>query len=84
MWAAFIPNPKFKLMEQLREVMRLEHYAIQTEQSYSEWIRRYIHFHNMRSREELVPGTQYVELLLRDLALNGRVSANATRIWCSD
>src|SRR6266404_825599 len=76
MWAAVIPNPKLKLMDQVREVMRLKHYAIRTEQSYSEWIRRYIRFHGMRSREELTPGTQKVELFLSDLAVNGHVSAS--------
>jgi len=56
--------------------MRLKHYAIRTEQSYSEWIRRYIRFHGMRWRGELTPGTQKVELFLSDLAVNGHVSAS--------
>jgi len=28
-----IPNPKLKLLEQVREVMRLKHYSIHTERS---------------------------------------------------
>ena len=48
-----IPNPKLKLMEQVREIMRLKHYSIRTEGSYCDWIRRYIKFHGIRSREEL-------------------------------
>ena len=56
--------------------MRLKHYAIRTEQSYSEWIRRYFRFHGMRSRAELTPGTQKFELFLSDLAVNGHVSAS--------
>ena len=40
-----IPNPKLKLMEQIPEVIRLKHYSIRTERCYSDWIRRYIHFH---------------------------------------
>jgi hypothetical protein len=35
-----IPNPKLKLMDQVREVMRVKHYAIRTEQADCEWIRR--------------------------------------------
>jgi hypothetical protein len=31
---AVIPNPKLKLLEQVREVLRLRHYSIRTEQSY--------------------------------------------------
>jgi hypothetical protein len=45
------PNPKLKLLDQVREVMRLKHYAIRTERSYCDWIRRYIKFHQMRSRD---------------------------------
>ena len=34
-----------KLMDQVRQTMRLHHYSIHTERSYCEWIRRYVHFH---------------------------------------
>ena len=71
-----IPNPKLKLMDQVREVLRVKHYAIRTEQAYCEWIRRYVKFHRMRSREELFPGTDRVELFLSDLAVNGHVAAS--------
>ena len=63
-------------MDQVREVLRVKHYAIRTEQAYCEWIRRYVRFHGMRSREELFPGTEKVELFLSDLAVNGRVAAS--------
>ncbi len=39
-WDVVIPNPKLKLMDQVREVLRVKHYAIRTEQAYCEWIRR--------------------------------------------
>jgi len=52
---AVIPNPKLKLLDQVREVMRLRHYSIRTEQTYCDWIRRYIQFHQMTSREHLQP-----------------------------
>ena len=71
-----IPNPKLKLMDQVREVLRVKHYAIRTEQAYCDWIRRYVRFHGMRSREELFPGTDKVELFLSDLAVNGQVAAS--------
>ena len=29
-------------MDQVREVLRVKHYAIRTEQAYCDWIRRYI------------------------------------------
>ena len=75
-FALVVPNPKLKLLDQVREVLRLKHYAIRTERCYCDWIRRYIRFHGMRSREELLPGTEKVELFLSDLAINGHVAAS--------
>src|SRR5207244_8717370 len=37
-----------KLLDQVREVIRMKHYSIRTEQSYVDWIKRYIFFHNKR------------------------------------
>ena len=37
-----VPNPKLKLLDQIREVMRLNHYSIRTESDYCGWIRRFI------------------------------------------
>ena|ERR1019366_7626737 len=31
-WELVVPNPKFKLIDQVREVLRVKHYAIRTEQ----------------------------------------------------
>jgi hypothetical protein len=69
-----IPNPRAKLLDQVREVMRVRHYSIRTERCYSDWIRRYIRFHRMKLREELFPGEDKVELFLSDLAVNGHVA----------
>jgi integron integrase len=73
---AVIPNPKARLQEQVREVMRLQHYSIRTERSYWDWIRRYVKFHGMHAREELVPGEGKVEQFLSDLAVRGQVAAS--------
>jgi integron integrase len=71
-----IPNPKLKLLDQVREVMRLKHYSLRTERTYSDWIRRYIHFHRMKSRDELLSDPEAkVELFLSDLAVRGQVAA---------
>jgi len=57
--------------------MRLRHYSIRTEQCYCDWIRRYIKFHGMQSRAELVElSGGKVEAFLSDLAVNGNVSAS--------
>ena len=75
-WEAVIPNPKLKLMYQVREVMRIKHYAIRTEQCYCDWIRRYVRFHNMRSRADLGDAESKIELFLSDLAVKGQVAAS--------
>ena len=41
----FKPNPKYRLMDQVREVLRYYHYAYSTEQSYCSWILQYIKFY---------------------------------------
>ena len=35
-----VPNPQAKLLDQVRDLMRLRHYSIRTEQSYCDWIKR--------------------------------------------
>jgi len=39
-WELLVPNPKLKLMDQVREVLRIKHYAIRTEQAYCDWIKQ--------------------------------------------
>jgi hypothetical protein len=57
-------------MDQVREVLLVKRYAIRTESCYCDWIRRYVRFHNMRSRVELVPGAARVDEFLSDFHEN--------------
>ena len=66
------PKPK-KLLEQVREVMRLRHYAYRTEETYTQWIKRYILFHQKRHPREM--GRNEIEAFLTDLAVNQQVAA---------
>ena len=44
--AAFvIASPKARLLDQLREVLRVKHYSLRTEETYVQWARRYLKFH---------------------------------------
>jgi hypothetical protein len=61
---AAVLSPKLKLLDQVRKVVRLRHYSIWTEQSYCDWIRRYVRCHRMRLRDELTPGEAKVEQFL--------------------
>jgi len=71
---AFRPQPDLKLMDQVREVLRYHHYAYRTEQSYCQWIIRYIHFHNNIHPKEL--SSTHIERFLSDLSVNKSVSAS--------
>ena len=72
---AFPDGQTPKLLDQMRGVLRLHHYAIRTERAYCDWVRRYVKFHGMRSRDDLADGKAKVEAFLTDLAVRGRVSA---------
>jgi len=65
-----------RLLDQVRNVLRLHHYSIHTERSYLDWIKRYIHFHHMHSREDLAGGERKIEAFLTDLAVRGKVAAS--------
>ena len=64
-----IPQPK--LLDEVRKVLRLRHYSIHTERSYGAWIVRFIRFHGMRSRADLIPAESKIEEFLTDLAIQG-------------
>lgn len=66
-------KPK-KLLEQVRDVMRLKHYSIRTERCYSDWIKRFIRFHGKRHPSEMTE----VEVgeFLTHLARDGQVAAS--------
>jgi hypothetical protein len=46
----FLPNPKLKFLDQCREVMRFKQLSRRTEETYWQWIRRFILFHRRPSR----------------------------------
>ena len=61
-----VPNPKARLREQVHEVMRFKHYARRTEETYWQWMRRYILFHGKRHPREM--GAEEVRVFLSHLA----------------
>jgi integron integrase len=64
-------NPR--LLDQLREAIRLRHYSYRTEQQYVGWVRRFIHFHGRRHPRELGPA--HLESFLSHLATERHVAA---------
>lgn len=61
-----------KLLDQVRNRLRVKHYSIRTEQVYVDWIRRFIRFHDKRHPREM--GAHEIETYLSHLAVQGRVS----------
>lgn len=62
-----------KLLDLLRDRLRLKHYSIRTETQYVQWVRRFILFHGKRHPQEM--GAKEVEAFLTHLAVEGRVAA---------
>jgi hypothetical protein len=53
-----------KLLDEVKDVMRLKHYSIHTERSYCDWIKRFVMYHKMSSRQDLKGGEQKIESFL--------------------
>lgn len=65
------PGPR--LLDVVRERLRVKHYSIRTEKTYVTWIKRYIHFHGKRHPKEM--GKAQIEAFLTALAVKRNVSA---------
>lgn len=63
-----------KLLDQVREKIRLRHYSIRTETAYVNWIKRFILFHN--KKHPLSMGKEQVEAFLTHLAIKRRVASS--------
>ena len=63
-----------KLLDQVRDAIRRKHYSIRTEESYVNWIRRFILYHDKRHPREM--GVSEVEAYLTYLAVKQHVAAS--------
>lgn len=70
-----------KLLDQVREVARMKHYSIRTEQAYVDWIKRYIFFHNKRHPADMAEAE--IRAFISDLASKRRVSASTQTVALS-
>jgi integron integrase len=64
---------KKKLLDQVSDIIRLKHYSIRTEETYLNWIRRYILFHKKRHPAEM--GEEEISAFLTHLAVKEKVAA---------
>jgi integron integrase len=68
-----VPRPP-RLLDRVREALRVRHYSRRTEEAYVAWIRRYIVFHGKRHPAEM--GAPELTSFLSALAIHGRVAAS--------
>jgi Phage integrase, N-terminal SAM-like domain len=66
-------EPPKKILDQLRDVLRLKHYSYRIEQSYVDWVYRFIVFHNKRHPKDM--GAAEVEAFLTHFAVELKVAS---------
>ena len=67
-------NQPPRLLEQVRVAIRAKHYSLRTEDTYVQWIRRFILFHDKRHPQAM--GAAAVQQFLTDLAVTHQVAAS--------
>jgi len=63
-----------KLLDQVSDTLRLKHYSLRTEETYLEWVRRYILFHNKRHPKDM--GAPEIQAFLIHLATELNLAAS--------
>ena len=66
--------PAVKLLDRVREQLRLKHYSYRAEETYLHWIKRYILFHKKRHPDEM--GDEEIRAFLIQLAEKEHVAAS--------
>ena len=69
-----MPPESKKLLDQVRETIRLKHYFRKTEKTYVSWIRRFILFHGKKHPQQM--GEREIEAFLSHLAVDRNVAAS--------
>ena len=69
-----MPQKPKKLLDRVREKIRLKNYSFKTEQAYGNWIKQYIVFHN--KKHPLDMGAVEIEAFLTHLAVDRNVAAS--------
>lgn len=65
-----------KLMEQVSDALRTKHYSYRTEQTYKDWIKRYILYHNKRHPKDM--GENEIRAFIAHLAAERKVAASTS------
>lgn len=65
---------KPRLLDEVRGALRVKHYSIRTEETYIQWIKRFIYFHNKKHPADM--GEAEVSAFLNYLAVSKNVTAS--------
>jgi len=71
-------EPKIKLLDQMRLILRLKHLSIRTEYAYITWTKRFIVFHEKRHPKDM--GAEEIRAFLTHLALHRHVAASTQNV----
>lgn len=74
-----LAQPPKRLLDQLRDTLQTQHFAIRAEKAYVDWVRRFILFHHKRHPKDM--GVPEVEAFLTPLALARNVFRLQQRIY---
>ncbi len=72
--AAAVEGRPPKLLDQMRDALRARHYSRRTEETYCQWVKRFIFFHKVRHPAEMGEGE--INAFLTHLAVKAKVSAS--------
>jgi len=64
-----------KLLDQVSDAIRIKHYSQRTEQTYRDWIKRYILFHNKRHPKDM--GAEEIQAFISYLANERHLAASS-------
>jgi integrase len=63
-----------RLLDRVHDATRVRHYSLRTQQTYIQWIKRFIYFHNKRLPDEM--GKKEIEAFFTHLAVDRQVAAS--------
>ena len=75
------PSKGKKLLDQVRERLRVKHYSYRTEQTYVDWIRRFIIFHKKRHPKEMAEAE--IQAFITHLAVERNVAVSTHTVLAS-
>ncbi len=77
-------NDKPKLLDQVRNALRVRHLALSTEKTYVDWIRRFILFHNKRHPLEMGKQLEQPNKTVEEARREVQEGANERLLACVD